>query len=337
MPRLRAVRTKEEAAKVPEDQSIAIEIVDEAPPTLEADTKKDELKEPDKKVEAKKEPEPRKEPEADDESDALKKRIEELTKAEKLAKDAVAEAQRRADEATRQHRESQTEVSRYREEVGQAQYDTILNALAAAQSDSEVAKRDLRTAGEIQDWDKLADAQDRLARAASRIERLEEGKIALEGQREQAKREPPKKDTVTDPVEGAIANLPDAAKNWLRSHREYITDSRKNAKIQALHWDVIDEGHQSFSEGYFESLETHLGMREKPKKKDEEDQEERPIVSAPVSRETPSMSTGKPTSTRVTLTPAQRAAARDAGISEIEYAKGVIELENRKKSGYYTN
>jgi len=60
-------------------------------------------------------------------------------------------------------------------------------------------------------------------------------------------------------------------------------------------------------------------------------------VSAPVSRETPSMSTGKPTSTRVTLTPAQRQAARDAGVDEVTYARGVMELENRKKAGYYTN
>ena len=60
------------------------------------------------------------------------------------------------------------------------------------------------------------------------------------------------------------------------------------------------------------------------------------IVSAPVSRET--FANGGYNSYgerpgRVTLSPAQKEAARFAGISETEYAKGVLELRERKERG----
>jgi hypothetical protein len=122
---------------------------------------------------------------------------------------------------------------------------------------------------------------------------------------------------------------------------DYITDPRKNAKIQALHWDIIDEGHPAYSVDYFVSMETKLGMRkasaEAPVLEEHEDEpapRSRSMVSAPVSRDgVPSSSGEKPGQVR--LTAMQKEAAKIAGITEKEYAEQVLRLRGEKLNGNY--
>jgi hypothetical protein len=226
-------------------------------------------------------------------------------------------------------------VVQHRSAAEDAQYDAILNAINAAQAEAEAAQRDYTAAVANQEFDKQAEAQRKMARAEARLDRLEEGKEAFEERRKALKDKPVERRAPADPFEAQIAALPDPAKVWLRSHRDYMTDQRKNAKIQALHWDVMDEGHEAFSKEYFESLEVHLGLRQKPAKKEDDDEKDTPIVSAPVSRDAPSMSSGRPASTRVRLSPAQREAAKMAGVDEITYAKNLLKMEQLKKEGHY--
>ena len=63
----------------------------------------------------------------------------------------------------------------------------------------------------------------------------------------------------------------------------------------------------------------------------------RSMVSAPVSRESPSWSGGQSTgrNSRITLSPAQKEAARIAGISEVEYARNLLRLQQAKANGHY--
>jgi hypothetical protein len=136
-------------------------------------------------------------------------------------------------------------------------------------------------------------------------------------------------------------NLPQTAKNWLRAHPEYLRDERKNAKIQSLHWDIVqDEKRVPFSEDYYISLEQHLGLRAKPQQEaaEEDEGDEQPVrksvVSAPVSREAPS-SSGTRTPGTVRLTALQREWAKASGISEAEYAKQVVNLQREKANGSY--
>ncbi len=60
------------------------------------------------------------------------------------------------------------------------------------------------------------------------------------------------------------------------------------------------------------------------------------IVSAPVSRGVPSSTPGWATG-KITLTPAEREAARLSGISEVEYAKHRLRLNAMKASGEYAD
>jgi len=102
---------------------------------------------------------------------------------------------------------------------------------------------------------------------------------------------------------------------------------------------VVDEGHEQYSAEYFDSLEQKLGMHQTPKLEESEVDEE-PVaptrkapVSAPPSREALNAS-GKRNS-RITLTMQQKEAARIAGISEEDYAKGLMRLSQEKLNGNY--
>lgn len=330
MPEARQAFSKaEDIAKIPLDQEVDVLLSDDLPAPAE-DIKEDAP------------PAPKPEPAPKVEDNPLQKQLDELKKAEALRTQQLEDERRRAADIERRLAERDQEVTKSRDETAQAQYDAILNALGAAQAEIETAKRDYRTAFTEQDPDKMADANERLARAAERASRLEDGKSAFEVRQEADKARvatrQPEKPQPADQFETAISTLPDAAKKWLRTHPEYVRETRKNAKIQSLHWDVLDEGHEPFSQAYFDSLETHLGMRQKDD--GEADPPPQPArrsapVSAPPTREVPNGSSGQRSSARITLTPVQREHAKAAGVDEVTYAKGLQVLEQRKKDGFY--
>ena len=253
---------------------------------------------------------------------ALQRQIEALRKSESLARQREEEARQRAAERER-------DVSRFQKETTQLKTDLIAKAIAAANSDATVAQNEIEAAISIADVKAQAEAYRKLAKAESALARLEEGAAAIKELIETTV-EAPRAQT-EDPLERS--QIPQIAKNWLRSHPEYYTDPRKNAKIQALHWDVIDEGYAAWSPGYFESIERHLGLRDaEPQPQTEQPQQRNSIVSAPVSREVP---TGKlnQRSGRVTLTKDQVEAAKMSNITEAEYAKQLQIFNERKANG----
>jgi len=280
--------------------------------------------------------------------DALQKQIEALEKSEKLAQEGreQALAEREAALADRQKFESQ--VSKSQLSVEQAQLETIETAMAGAQSDAESAMRDVKTAIINSDPDAQAEAYRRLAKAETYLGRLEDGKSELESRVAQAKaraEKPPEAEKKTvDPV--AAMNVPERAKEWLREHPEYVSDHRKNAKLQSVHWDAVDEGKakgfDTFSTDYFITVEKLLGLRKdesviedvEVKRPVTPDQKRTAIVSAPVSRDPPSGGAPK-SQTKVTLSQMEREHAKAAGITEAEYAKQKVKLQELKANGHY--
>lgn len=340
MPRLRAARTKEEAEAVPAEQAIQIELPVEGEITLEADpVVKDKEKEKVVKEEPKvREAEIEPKPEVSAEQTGLLKQIEDLKKAEKLAQDNLVAERKRSEEADKRARDATAENVKAREETAQAQYDAIVNALSGAQAEAESAKQALEAAEISGDVRAKIDAYSKLATATANISRLEDGKFSFETKQEKLKTEAAAKAESPEPQKQTVQSaqeLPPAAQTWLASHPEYMTDSKKNRAIQAVHNYVVEnEGVEAFSPQYFESVEVHLGLKKKPEPKTEEVEERTEVVTqAPPTRDVPSAGTGKPTSSKVTLTPQQREHARISGTDEVTYAKGVQELERRRANG----
>lgn len=274
----------------------------------------------------------------DDPAVALRAQIAALEKSNKEYLSRIEAERTEKAEALRRAQEREAEVVRLQEQTVNSQTEAIEAALAAAQAEAEAAQRDWEAAASIGDTKAQSEAQRKMSRAEARIITLESGKEALEREaKERPKAEV--RQEAADPLDKI--NLPPLAKQWLRDHKEYLYDERKNAKIQALHWDVVDEGHPAYSESYFEAMEQKLGLRSAPKAvaSEEDDMDEEPVqrrasVSAPPSREVPG-SNGVRSEGRITLTAAQKEAARISGISEKEYAAQLINLQKEKQRGNY--
>lgn len=280
----------------------------------------------------------------DDPTVALRAQIEKLEKANRSYSERVETERRRAEEALARAQERDAEVSKLQEQTVNSQQEAINAALAAAQTEAEGAQREIETATSIGDTKALSEAYRRLSRAEARVVALEAGKESLERDvRDRKAAEPTRPEPRSVDTGDAIdkLNMPQTAKNWLRKHPEYLYDNRKNAKIQSLHWDVVDEGHEPFSDDYYVVLEEKLGMREPQMVIQEEELDDEPAppvrrsaVSAPPSRQTPS-STGRRDDGRVTLTPAQKEAAKISGVSEKDYAAQLLILKKEKANGNY--
>lgn len=337
MPRLRQVRTKEEAEKVPLEQEVQVIIPPEGEVEVTAGSTGAEIREPEKKPAVEQEEHP--------DTIALKKRLEDLTKAEQSSRDREAALLRERDEARRLHEEATQRGEQSREEADEARYVAILNALDAAESEAQSANGAFERAVSEGDYKAQAEANRRLAKAEAAISRHEEAKAAYEEAKKTKEARKPETRTVSsDPFEEAIKQLPDVAKTWLRAHPEYITDTNKNEDIRYFDMTARRQGIRPYTPEYFESIEIQAGLRQAPQG-DEEDEEvaeppkprrQQAVTSAPPTREATSLATGKAITSKVTLNPEQRDIARKLGISEIEYAKQLIKMREAKSNGRYT-
>jgi len=152
-------------------------------------------------------------------------------------------------------------------------------------------------------------------------------------------------------LEQVIAHLPERAKRLYREHPEFATDPEKAAQIQYCHHVAAREVGEQFTDPYFDRMEQMLGMAPATNGQTQQHRPspapaappryETPVrqqrsaipVSAPPTRDVPSMATGRPVGGPVRLTAEQRDAARFSGISEQEYARQLERMNRMKASG----
>lgn len=375
MPRIRALKDPKEIARIPMDKQVIIDLSPEPHKEVvvgkenregEVNDTTDQSRINDKTigydVTAREPPEKsdkrrKAEPEETDVSE-FQKRIKSLEDAEQRYKDDLAardtELANHRSEQERLRRENegfQREVRTSKEAASQAEYDSVVNALGAAQAEAEAAQAAYMQAELDGDIKAKGDAQRRISRAEAQTVALEGGKISLEQRQEEAKarraEEDAKPKSQPNPkYDDALARLPPRAQTWIRAHPEFFNDAGKNAKIQAVHnYMLTVDGIQEFSDKYYDELEIRLGLKQAQNKSrtddmddedDEESDREAALSSAPVVRDPPPARGGeRESNTRVTLSPAQRQAAKDAGITEVEYAQNLLKLRALKKEGHY--
>lgn len=344
MARPRIARSKEDIAAIPAGQPVQIELPPEGEVIIPPDTKNDGGKVPPPPappVVAAPEPERRKDETPDPEIASLKEQLQQL-------KDASESQRRRADEAIQQanqlRQQFDTRDRDYHSAItgrGQAELDAIENGIMAATTEAEVAEREITAFGEAADWGGMAKSQAKLARAHSRMVDLENAKSSVEYRLQQWRREAEERAKMppppADPVEDWISRMQgvnNAQKDWLRQHRELVTDDEKNARLRTAHYDSQKEKIEAGTPAYFQYLEERLGYREKTQDDDEVEVARPQIVSAPPSREAPSAS-GRSAPTRVTLTAQEREIAASAGIDEITYARNKLKMLQMKAEGHY--
>lgn len=289
------------------------------------------------------------------ETSDLKKQLEDMRAAVAEGRKAQLETQRQQAEAQSRLQEAQRESSGYLTRAEEAEYQSVLTAMGAAESESEGAQRDLEASLTNGDHRAATDAQKRIARAEAKIIQLEDGKNILEQRKataaakaEELKRNPPpaQRLSVEQQIDANSALLP-SQKEWLKTHTDAWTDQRKNMRLQGAHVEAEDKGFTPGSKKYFQYLEDRLGYSEAEEEIDDNEEEEeepvsrrqtarRTLVSAPVSRDAPTNS-GKPSSSKIKLSARQQEAATIAGISPQEYARNLMRLNEMKEEGYYDN
>lgn len=195
---------------------------------------------------------------------------------------AKEEAEGRARAAQRDADAARQEAATARTAATSSQLDTITTALSSAQSEAEAAKRDIKLAGESGDYGAQADAYERLAKATTLVARYDEAKADLET------RKTAKPVTPTDPVEAYAAGRTEQTANWLREHREFVIDPRKNQKLTAAHHDAMGEGLSPDTPEYFDHVEKFVGLKKADvveKVVTEGDDVQRPGAKKPAARQ----------------------------------------------------
>src|SRR5215467_3026278 len=191
--------------------------------------------------------------------DALKAENEK----ERAAKDA---AEARASQARRDAEAARTEASAARQNASDSELATVTGGIAAAQGEADAAQRDYEIAAEAGDWKKMGEAQRRMSRAESRLTALEGAKSDLEA-RKDAKPPPARDSRPDDPFEEHVSKHSPRSAQWMREHKEWVTDPRKSAKLTAAHWNALGDGLTADTDEYFEHVEKALKIRGEPDSK----------------------------------------------------------------------
>jgi len=160
-------------------------------------------------------------------------------------------------------------------------------------------------------------------------------------------------------LEQAIAHLPERIKRWYVAHPQFLTDPEKAAQVQYCHWVARRETGEEFTDSYCDRMEHLLGLKREPSSNGQTRTEPLPSpvpreasvprasapppvrrqasapVSAPPTRDVPSMTSGRPASEPTRLTREQQELARSLGLSDEEYRAGLVRMNREKQAGFH--
>jgi hypothetical protein len=197
----------------------------------------------------------------------------------------------------------------YQDALATAEYDSLINAAAAAQSDAEVAKYQLQQAWANNDLASAAEAQERLTRAQSRLVTLEAGKEALDErfnqqQPQQQYRQQPQA-TATEVI-NQMTSLSAKEREWMMQHQDLLDPAMPSqqrqaniVRLQGAWFDAQAQGIRRDSDEYFRMFDQRFPNRNPQ------------------------------------LTDAQRQHAKYSGVTNEVYAENLAKLKRMKEEGYY--
>jgi len=142
-----------------------------------------------------------------------------------------------------------------------------------------------------------------------------------------------------------IAHLPERAKGWYRKDPELLFNPERAAQLAYVHHVAARETGAEGSDEYFDRVESMMGLKNVSLSPElphlERPRTSAPVrprynaapVSAPPSRETASMSTGRAVNERTPLTREELEIARASRISPEEYQKQKQKMLRLKAAG----
>lgn len=214
-----------------------VEVIDDTP---EADRGRTPMKEPPAEV-------------TDDElakySDGVKQRIQHFSKGYHEERRAKEAALREREEALKLTQTLIEENKRLQGTLGQGQQALLEQAKQTATAEVAAAKQKLKDAHEAFDTDSIVAAQEELARAVNKIERLNAVKAA-----------PPPVQQPQNVVQTAPAvPQPDSkALAWQNANPWFGANKRMTAMALAVHQELVDKGVDTASDDYYASVNAEM-------------------------------------------------------------------------------
>jgi len=254
--------------------------------------------------------------------DPIENSLETLKEQLERERQARAEAERRANEATQTAYQAQVEMQ-------DNNLHLVTNAIETVNQTNSILKANYRDAMAAGDYDIAAEIQAEMSSNAAKLLQLEQGKQALEN----APRGEAPRPYTADPVEALASQLSPRSADWVRRNPQFATDNRLYQKMLAAHNLAVADGIDPDTDDYFASIEDTLRIRSRDRYEDASSSAARPVQrrsappAAPVSR------SGTATGTRpnrVTLTPEEREMASMMGMTPEEYGRNKLAL---KKEG----
>ena len=163
------------------------------------------------------------------------------------AKASAAQAIAAADAATRE-RDYWLAAKVRREQLDEARM--------TVRSEAGAAEAEYRQALESGNADLAAQATRRMTTATA-VE------LELEKQRQQIISAASQPVQPADPVERYVRGRPAQTQQWLREHREYVTDPAKNRELQKAHFHAIGSNLTPDSDAYLRHVEKRIGLNGK--------------------------------------------------------------------------
>lgn len=259
------------------------------------------------------------------EEDDVEKRIKDLQ--DKMAKvDADRKsAVERADRLEKERAEANEKATKAEGRAAHSQKDAILQALEASQNSLVMHRKELKSALEAGDSDKVVEYQEKLSEATylnSELKKTKTNFEAWEKQQEEIAKQPKNNGPTPE------------TKAWMDRNPRFNTDQEFKTEAESAHYAAIQRGIRPDSIAYFEfidrRLEKVLGNNEKDDAEDVAPQKKEvrePSYSAPPSRGNNGEGGGGGGKKIYKLTAEQREAAAICGMSDLEYAQS---LESEK-------
>jgi len=307
------------AAKASSDDDFKVEIIDDTPPAdrgrvplpkeVVDELEKDDLEEYSEKV---------------------RKRLGQMKKVwhdERRAKESAA---REKDEALKFAQAQMEENRLLKQRLGAGEKAYIQEATKSANTELAVAKEKLKMAYESGDGEKIADAQEALTDAKLRLQQYARFQPALQNEESGVQQT---KQAQAPQVTAASAIDP-KAEAWKQKNSWFGVDEEMTALALGLHAKLERSGVDLRSDDYYRQIDSTMRKRfpdyfdidEEKEEPTQTKQEEKPArtkqatVVAPVTRATAPR--------QVRLTPTQVALAKKLGLSNEQYAKELMKLEN---------
>ena len=246
-------------------------------------------------------------------SDGVKKRIQHFSKGYHEERRAKESALREREEAVRLAQNLVEENKRLQGSLGQGQQALLEQAKKVVQNELEQAKQKFKAAYEAGDSDALVEAQEAMAAAKYKSERVNNFKPAVA--------QPQNNVVQPAPQPEQTVRVDSKAKAWQDANSWFGADKEMTALALAVHQDLVESGVDTASDEYYEKINSRVRKRFPEAFTSEK---RKSSVVAPATRSTAPR--------KIVLTQSQVQIAKRLGLSNEQYARAVAE-EMRKQNG----